>query len=362
MKLIPDGQEAAQEFSKGLTAAVEEFNRGLPAAVATIAITALICALCTTIAAVVGISSYARSSRERARSHSEAQSLSQQTRQQTFQQEADAKSLTANLQYLRMWYGNDKETIAQYWKQKILSAAAIWQAKIPEKDVKVIIIDHEMLWPIWDIVLTQARADKKLYDLLVSPYQKHFTAGEPINPVTRNDERRFVAKDLKDAIRNADMIVVPRYAYSKKEVFTIFMYADLRGPIGPPTVEPTCEMLNPMWICGFHIIGSVCGGKARYAIPSDSTVTLQARTYLLRDKVSEEHIEDMAWHTVEARLSRPSKESGSVIWRWFSFLAIVSIIVGTSQLFGAGTILLLVMAALYIIGKYQTEQKTRNNV
>ena len=294
MKLIPDGQEAAQEFSKGLTAAVEEFNRGLPAAVATIAITALICALCTTIAAVVGISSYARSSRERARSHSEAQSLSQQTRQQTFQQEADAKSLTANLQYLRMWYGNDKETIAQYWKQKILSAAAIWQAKNPEKDVKVIIIDHEMLWPVWDIVLDHARADKKLYDLLVSPYQKQFTAGEPINPITRNDERRFVAKDLKDAIRNADMIVIPRYAYSKKEVFTIFIYADLRGPVGPPTIEPKVEILDPMWACGFHIIGSVCGGEPRYAISSDSTVTLQARTYLLRDKVSEEHIEDMA--------------------------------------------------------------------
>jgi len=123
-------------------------------------------------------------------------------------------------------------------------------------------------------VLDHARADKKLYDLLVSPYQKQFTAGEHINPITRNDERRFVAKDLKDAIRNADMTVIPRYAYSKKEVFTVFMYADLRGPIGPPTVEPTCEMLSPMWVCGFYIIGGVCGGKPRYAIPSDSTVTI----------------------------------------------------------------------------------------
>jgi len=316
MKLIPDGQEAAQEFSKGLTAAVEEFNRGLPAAVATIAITALICALCITIVAVLAASSYARSSREHAKARNESQTLSQQTRQQTLQQEADAKSLTANLQYLRMWYGNDKETMAHYWKQKILSAAAIWQAKNPEKDVKVIIIDHEMLWPVWDIVLDHARADKKLYDLLVSPYQKQFTAGEPINPITRNDERRFVAKDLKDAIRNADMIVIPRYAYSKKEVFTIFIYADLRGPIGPPSVEPKVEMLNSMWICGFHIIGSVCGGKPRYAVPSDSTVTLQARTYLLHDKVSEEHIEDMAWHTVRPEQNLVESKSAMLMWPW----------------------------------------------
>jgi len=112
-----DGQDAAQEFSKGLAAAV-----------ATLTNTALICVFCITIVAVVGV----RSSRERAGA-----------RQQTLQQEADAKSLTANLQYLRMWYGEDKVAIVHYWWQKITDTAAIWQAKTPEKDVKVIVIDHE---------------------------------------------------------------------------------------------------------------------------------------------------------------------------------------------------------------------------
>jgi len=54
-----------------------------------------------------------------------------------------------------------------------------------------------------------------------------------------------------------------------------------------------------MWINGFHIIGSVYGGRPQYAIPNNSTITLQWETYVLREKVLEEHLEDIAWHTAE---------------------------------------------------------------
>lgn len=298
-----DGQEAAQEFSKGLTAAVEEFNRGLPATVVTLTKTALICVLCVTVVAVVDL----RSSRERAKA-----------RQQTLQQEADAKSLTANLQYLRMWYGEDKVTIARYWMQKITDTAAIWQAKNPKKDVKVIVIDHEMLWPVWDIVPDHARADTRSYDLLVSPYF-YFETEHPRQPVTKDDERRFVAKDLKEAIRNADtMVDIYSWSNLKKDVFILFIFADLRGPLGPPTIEPTIEIWKPMLINGFHIIGSVCGGRPRYAIPSDSTVILQSKTYFLREKVLGEHLEDMAWHNVKSGHNISGSKPGTAVWlRYF---------------------------------------------
>ena len=344
MKFIPDGEEAAREFSKGLTAAVEEFNRG----VATLALTALFCALGVTIVAVLGASSLLRSSLEDARVRNEAQALSQQIKQQTRLQEADARSLMANLQYLRMWYGDDKNAIAQYWTQRIINTAAIWQAKNPEKDVKVVVIDHEKIWPVWDIVLEHARNNQELYRSLVCLSHTDVSRGLSQDPITMDDERRFVAKDLKEAIHNAESYIL-RHSSCKKETFALFIYADLRGPLGPSTVEPVFDVSNALWLGGFHIIGNLVNGKPRYAISEDSTVTLNSRAYCLREKVSEEHLEDIVWHSVESRPSRPSKKSGPTIWYWFWFLLIVSIIVGMAQLLEAGILILLIMAVLYIV-------------